>query len=726
MRRTSTGPLRRIRPSLRSITASLAMSAAVILPFAAHAQEATDEAAETRPMIDDIIVTAQRVEQRLQDVPVAVTSISGSDLSAAGVDSLVDMTAQVPSLTVNRNLGIVNLYIRGIGNSFLNLGGDSSVALHQDGVYIGRPRAQVTAFIDVDRIEVLRGPQGTLYGRNATGGSINIMTRKPSNQWAANADLSVGNYSLVRLDAGVGGPLAEGLAFRAAITGTRRDGFGENIQTGTDIDNLREFGGRLSTRWDVSPDFDILLTADYYRAKDNANSFHYLGQGRPDRIPLGVIRGGRVPFDTRDISSERDPSRYAKVYGFAGFATWNVAEGLTLKSTTAYRKSTTELSSDADGTEIPLLRIDHSEVAKQLSQEFQATYTSDAMTAVAGLYYFNEKIDGATLVRLLFLNPNAFSGSGPAEGEVDAYAAYGQVAINLTDRLTLTGALRYSYERRDTVGSAGGVALPYREKSWDSVTPRAVIDYELADDVMAYASVSKGFKSGTYLIGNPNPVVNPETLWAYEAGLKSQLFDRRVQLNLAAFYYDYSDLQVSRVVANTTIVENAASATLKGAEAELIVVPWKGGQINASATYLDSKFKSFATSDAAHPELGLINLAGNRLPFAPKWAATVRGEQSFDTGDGELTFGLDLSYLSRTYHDAFNLSSRGQASYALVNGRISYAFPGDRFSISGWVRNLTDKKVKTSVVTGAFAVNVPLVGSLNEPLTTGFTLSYKM
>jgi iron complex outermembrane receptor protein len=671
----------------------------------------------------DIIVTAQRVEQRLQDVPAAISAISGESLANDGVARVSDLTARVPSLSVSRNLGVTNIYIRGIGNTFLNVGGDQSIAVHSNGVYIGRPRAQAIAFLDLDRVEVLRGPQGTLYGRNATGGAINIITRQPTDTFEGRTALSIGNYGAVRLEGALGGPVSESVSVRFSGMYARHNGYGQNIITRNAVDDLEELGVRGTLKFKPSSQFNIVLSAEYYNAGDRGNPWHYLGPGRSDTVPLGLRRGGVVPADIRDIASDEDSMRSARIFGASAIATWEVADHLTLKSISAYRESLSDSSSEADGTSTRLLRLDHYEKANQLSQELQATYSSGAITAVGGLFYFREKVAGSTLVRLLFVNPTAFGGSGPGEGVTDAYAAYGQLGVHITDKLTVTGALRYSYENRNTTGSSAGVALPFREAHWDAVTPKVIVDYKLNNDVMLYASASKGFKSGTFLIGNTNPVVNPENVWAYETGLKSKLFDRRVQLNISGFYYDYSDLQVSRVVNNNTLTENAAGATIKGIEVELAVKPWTGNILGLNGAYLDARFDSYQTLDGVRPELGILNLKGNKLPYSPDFSFSLRDEQSFRLGKNQFTVSADYAWTDDVFHDPFNLPSRGQKANGILNGRISLNSPDKGWSFGVWGRNLTDETVRMTTIVSVASVGYPMIGSLNDPRTFGVDAS---
>ena len=545
-------------------------------PSSSFAQANADIAAQQRPAnvervaddakpsgLEDIVVTAQRYEQRLQDVPLAVSAVSAESLARSGVTNILQMTGAVPSLTVTRLFGVVNLYMRGVGSGFINVGGDPGVAFHQDGVYIGRPRAQVTGFIDVDHIEVLRGPQGTLYGRNATAGAINVIVRKPTDELKADARLTVGNYDLARFEGGIGGPIAgDTLSARVAISASRRSGYGENIVTGHDIDNLREIGGRLSLRFTPSSDFEYLVMGDYYKAHDRAFATHYFGSARSNTIPTGE-RNGIVPSDIRDYSSETDPRRDFKAYGVAGIGTWQVSDDLTLKSTTAYRKSNSVVAADGDGSSVPLIAVLHTERARQITQEFQSTFKAGPVTAVGGLFYYNERIAGSTRVDLFYIP--LVGGSGPGKGETNAYAAYGQLSYTFFDRLTLHGALRYSKEHRESSGFQVRTPLPVVKRSWDAFTPRFTAEYKFNPDIMVYASATKGFKSGVLLLGGTNPPVNPETLWSYEAGMKAQFLDNHLQTNLAVFHYDYKNLQVSRSLNTVALVENAASARIRGA-----------------------------------------------------------------------------------------------------------------------------------------------------------------
>lgn len=677
--------------------------------------------------VQDIVVTAQRFSERLQRVPLAVSAATGEQLQQAGVTNIAQFSGRVPGLTITQNVGIINLYIRGIGSSFLTLGADSSVSLYEDGIYVSRPRSQSTAFMDVERIEVLRGPQGTLYGRNATGGAINIISRRPTDQLAVNADLTGGNYGYGHFEGGIGGPIAgDVIKGRVAVIASRRNGYGENLVTGNDIDNLREFGGRAMFEVQPAPAFSYLVQGEYYRRHDRSNPEHYLGPARLDVVPTGIALGGYVPADGRDIASESDPRFRNRVYSFTGTGSWTASDALNLKLITGYRNSNFFLSTDADTTSVPVLGIAYSERAHQFSQDLQGTYKAGPITAIAGATYFSETTSGYSRVGLLFLGPNAFAGSGPGIGKTRAYAFYGQLGYALTDRLTITGSARFSHEHRTGSGTSGGLPVPTREVTFHAVTPKVVVDYKLDENNMLYALAGKGFKSGLILIGSANPPVAPETIWDYEVGYKGRLLNGALQFNLSAFYYNYRNVQVTRFLNNVGVTENAKGATVKGIEAEATAIPWKGGRISLTGSYLDSRFKQFLTQDSIRPELGVINVKGNRLPFAPEFTATVDAEQHAELSNGQaLVFGGDVRYTTRRYDDAFQIRSRGQGAYAIVDGRITY-LPNTHLSLALWMRNAAGATVKTAVLGGAQAAGFPLIGVFNEPRTFGATLSYRI
>ncbi|ABQ69768.1 TonB-dependent receptor, plug [Rhizorhabdus wittichii RW1] len=307
---------------------TIASLAALGWAGAAQAQSA----AAQDPALDEIIVTAQKRSESVQDVPLAVSAVGGATLDRLGVGNPLQLGATVPNFNLQTNSGVTYIYLRGVGNNFLGLGIDSNVAYHANGVYIARPRAQVSSYFDVDRIEVVRGPQGDLYGRNATGGSINVITRKPTDAFSANATLSVGNYGLVQGEAGVGGAIVPGkVAVRAAGFFVDRGGYGKNEATGKDVDNRKEQAGRLTVELTPSEPLTIEIIADYFHANDAWGVVHQAGSGIPGALTLAESLGN-FPSKIRNVVSGVDPNRKIRAWGVQGTATLDLADNMSLRS----------------------------------------------------------------------------------------------------------------------------------------------------------------------------------------------------------------------------------------------------------------------------------------------------------------------------------------------------------------------------------------------------------
>jgi len=503
--------------------------------------------------LQDIIVTAQKRSESVQKIPLAVTALSGNDLAKAGINSIEGLQAAVPNLNLGQQLGVARISLRGIGLDNLSTGAEGSIAFHLNSAFISRGAAALSAFYDVDRVEVLRGPQGTLYGRNATGGSINLITRQPTDTFSGYGDVTVGNYGRLAFDGAVsGGPAVE------------------------------------------------------------------VGAGH-DVAGLGIGAGDwRCP---RDIANEADPFNRRTIWGVSSEIAYRFG-GVTAKSITAYRSTKYITGSDLDSTSFRLAPIFQNEDDKQFSQEFQLSSESDRFRWLLGAFYFHENDAGAIIIPY---NDIGFGGPGVirqgyyAGGrlETDAGAIFGQATYNLTPEIHLVVGGRYSIERKGISEQLQfDLARPYSpanpvaplaqcgadipsvptcqpHKTFRSFTPKVALEYQITPDALLYASVSRGFKSGTYNVGGVQPPVKPEKVTAYEGGLKSEFLDRRLRINLAGFYYDYKDLQVGKVVNASLALENAATATIYGAELELRARPTPDLELGLTGSYLNAKFDSF-------------------------------------------------------------------------------------------------------------------------------------
>lgn len=701
-----------------------------LLAATVHAQTADDASAGPGALLEEIVVTAQKREQAVQDVPAAITALSADLLIEQGVTDIYALSALAPNVEVTRVIETPSIFIRGVGSQLLATGADGSVAAHIDGVYVSRAKAQVAGLYDVERIEILRGPQGDLYGRNSTGGTLNIVTRQPTDELEAWARVSTGNYSQLDLEGAVSGPLIdERLLGRLSLVSLNHDGYTENVTTGNDVDDQSEWGVRGQLLWRATSSLDLGFSVDHYSARDNSGGWHVLGPGTDEPL-LGVTLGGTPADDPiREISSERDPRRVLELTNASLAATLRLSDTLTFKSISAYRDVRSDAYTDIDGVELPLGALDRQETAEQYSEEVQLSYDSDRIHAIVGAYYFEESLYGYsnTPMNLPFLAPGSVY-NPVADFDTEAAAAFGRIEISLTERLGLAVGGRYSWEERavdGTVTTPTSVVLNVGRRSWDDFSPRLTVDYDLADGVLAYATWGKGFKSGAFVNG-ANPAVDPEKVTTYEAGLKSELFHRNVLFNLAAFHYDFTDLQVNRVNGTLVITENAAEATIDGMEVEVRAALGAGFGLNASLAWLDARYDEYVTSDPARLALGPLDLSGNQMPTAPEWSAFANLRKQFDlSGGSELTASANYRWRDDQYFDPFNQPNAFQESYGELGARLQWVSASGLATVALWGRNLTDEKALLAVAISSELYGFPRLASVNEPRTYGVELMFK-
>ena len=778
----------------RSLTAFLLTTSASFAGVPAFAQALVEAPASEENTqdsgsgaIQEIVVTAQKREQSVQRTPLAITAVSGDNMRVAGISNISALAASVPNLQMSQAYGAANVTIRGIGFLVSNIASESPVATHFDGVYFQRTTGILGSFFDVDRVEVLRGPQGTLYGRNATGGSINVITVDPSEDFKGFAQLIAGKYDHFGLEAAAGGPLlpnSDKVLFRIAAKFDERSGWGINEVTGHDIDNNNERAIRAKLEFRPTDTFRIKLTADYSRA-DDAQTTHFGGTSPTNAPPLGtVLLGGRVATRLRNVAAEVDPLRRNRFWGLSAQADYELGD-YSLKSITAYRKTDTLASSEQDQTSAalasPLTLYEH---AQQFSQEFQVSRRTNSYDLIVGGYYFQENLHGAVAIPVSnILLPAAFGvpiareylAQGYYSGsslETRAFAAFGQLTYRMSERLSATVGARYSIERKQVVNQGAfdlftpfnplqlqsvpdqanltvqcgrnlttiGFANPadcHPSKTFKNFSPKIGLEFQATPKTLFYASISRGFKSGTYNFGTPFGAVDPEIITDYEIGTKSTFADGRLRTNLSGFYYDYKDLQVYKTLVATTFLENAASAKIYGIEAEITAKPINALQIDLSGSYLHSEFKDYISADPLRPagEPGVFdnfgqpgfNLRGNRLPLAPKFSGKIGANYTVDSDIGSFTLGGEVIYTGKVFFSAFNTdvaaSARERTRYNLTLSYKSAVVDGLYASLAA--RNITNKVVATGGATGS-----PLTGGvtnvyLEPPFTLDLTVGFR-
>jgi len=657
-------------------------SAIVLGGSAAFAQAPSTQAAGPAGT-QDIVVTAQKRSETVQKIPLAVTALSAQSLQQRGQTTIADFAQAVPALNVTQVFGAARIQLRGIGLDTSSTGAEGGVAINVDGVYFSRSGAALAGFYDVDRVEVLRGPQGTLYGRNATAGSVNIITKQPGDHLDGYVQGTLGTYGTLGFEGAIGGPLTDTLSARLSFQTQHHDGYGKNLDTGHDIDNLDSQAVRLQLRWEPVSRLTVTLGGDYYRQRDNSNIYHNFGP-RSETSP-GVIQapvsfkfGGAVPADIRDTASAVDPQAKALFYGGRLDVHYDLTDTISLRSLSAYRHSeigaygeTSTALGQVDATGKPFLisLSQQYEISNEYTQEFQANWDTDRNKFVAGLYYLHENVRGLTSNALSTVIPALGGTAAPGTLKVgvpllgslktDAAAAYAQDTFSITPHLRVTAGGRYSWERKHvndftendftdnytfssyfdpTITIPAGAFVRNAHDTFKSFTPKLGIDFDLARNTLLYFSWSKGFKSGNYNLGTttqPNlvtgvtevaPAVRPEKVTAYEGGIKTTVLDGRLRANITGFYYDYTDIQVREGTAPprySLILVNAGKARIYGAEGEFTVrpLPDRNFVLTANASWLHARYTDFVSADPNRPGQGnYINPANGGLVFNLKGA----------------------------------------------------------------------------------------------------------
>lgn len=662
--------------------------------------------------IDEIVVTAAKRAQSLQDVSIAITAIGGDTLEKLNVKDIQDLYVQTPSLSFSRAGGEGQIYIRGIGSSAFGVTNDPSVALHIDGVYLGIANMGLTQFLDVERVEILRGPQGTLYGRNATAGVVNIISRKPTDEAEGYLRASYGNYDRKELHGAASGPLSDTLKVRVAARWLEDDGYTNDLVPGgaENIDDQNMLAVRGTIVFEPNDRFTATLIGDWTEFDSSNRSAKPL-----DDLSFAAIIGTAPQPGFHETRNNLDTFFDWETGGFSLNIDWDLSDSVTLSSLTSFRTYDSDFFFNTDGTEAEITRSTFQYETDQFSQELRlASNGLEGWSWLLGGYYYTDDKAGALgLGRATHPSFGEVSFIIPNDDKTDAYAVFGSVSKELGEALTATIGMRYSDETKEDITSVGAIfgdftglasngavtlfGAPREEKvSWDNFTPHFGLEYRPNDDTLLFANVSKGFKSGGFNAFDRTPSFDPETIWSYEVGVKSDLAEGRARLNGTAFYYDYKNLQVSAFQDGLTVTTNAAQATVWGLEAEMNARASEALVINASATYLDATYDEFISTFGNATG---VDLSGNRLVNAPKFKFNTNAVYTIEMSGGAWVdvFG-QLSYQSRIFHTQNNENLIGEGSLALVDARVSYHTEDGRWEIAVYGKNLFDKEYYQNTV----------------------------
>lgn len=687
----------------------------------------TSDPASAQPGVQDIIVTAQRTGQSLQKVPIAVNVVSGADLTTRGLTDTGALSAVVPNLSLNRNGVVANPYLRGIGSNGSNPNDEQSVATYIDGVYIASPLGNVFSLNNIERVEVLKGPQGTLFGRNATGGVIQIITRDPSKTPGVEASIGYGNYDTLEGAIYATTGLGSNLAIDLATTYSKNfDGYGRDTFRNADILKREDFALRSKLLWTPGASTEVRLSGDYSDVHTSGTDYQ-LAQG-----VIGADGMSTYPGERRTTTNFPNRAR-------------NQARGVSLRvdqdldfarlvSISAYRRTTGTYLLDQDATPVSIVDATLSQKARTISQEVQLLSANGSKVDwLIGGFYFNgnyaydpARLAGLGIVGLFSVPAVDIFG----EQRTRSLSAYGQATVEILADTKLTGGLRYTHERQSidgsvAIGGATVVAPPTQRQGFDKLTWRVALDHQFTPSVLGYVSYNRGIKSGGYnLLGPGSPGYRPENLDAYEVGLKSDLFNRLVRLNIAAFYYNYKDIQVQSLQAGAINTSNAAKAHVKGIDADITIVPTRDLTLSGGIGYTDGEYTRFPNAVFTPPSpldgpATLGDASGNDLQNAPRFTANAAANYTIPSSVGPFLLSANVSYRSKTFVTPDNrLAIPG---YALANASLGWTAENGVIGARLWVRNLFDEDYYVSRIEQALG-DIQYQGA---PRTYGVTLSTK-
>lgn len=722
----------------------------------AHAQNTANAPAQVGLALEEVVVTARRRDESLQDVPIAVSALSGQQADLLGIDGTDDLTLTTPSLDFGKQGGFGYIpFLRGVGSSTASAGFESPIAIYVDDVYLASPNSKLLSLDSIETVQVLKGPQGTLFGRNATGGVIQVKTKQPDfEQAAAKVSAGYGNYDTFEGSVYFNLPISDSVAFNLAANSTdQRDGYGKSIVTGKDTQTIRHWTVRANLLMELGENTQVKISADASDIKTD--------QGWNQGVFPGFVSEGRGTYagvyNTSTIGED-----YSTIEEF-GLAldirhSFSFAD---LVSITSYRDTKMYTQLDQDNGPVPLFDLIIDSPTESMSQELRLVSNSETgFQWVAGAFYMSTEssYEPACLCGLV---GDVFRTGLPDPKlefyntqDMDSWSGFFEGTFEVTNATNLTVGVRYTedtyqYIQNGVFLSAGGMLLgeapgsTYQldEETFDELTYRVILDTQLTDNVMGYISHSRGFKSGGYnltepgipgLLPLPSPL-EPEILDATEVGLKMSLLDDRLTFNAAAFYYDYQDLIVTSTREGSLSLLNAAAAEIYGFDADFVFAPAEGWRIAGGIGILDSEYTDFPEGPIFTPDTGtnpfgppnnngggnnpgVANLTGNETQRSPELTLNISPSYSARAGAGVLTLAAHYYHNSGWFADPENRLE--QPSYDLINATVNYEMDNG-FAVQLWGKNLSDE-VYYSFIQG---------GALNDaitwapPRTYGITVS---
>ena len=698
--------------------AALAAASAFGAAPPALAQDDTQAAA-----LEDVVVTAQRREERLQDIPLAVTAFTAEDLERTAAVGIQDVAAKAPGVTLTQfNIGEPQLYIRGVGSSSDSAASDPSVGVSIDEVSIGRAGASALAFLDINRVEVLRGPQGTLYGRNASGGALNIYTNRPEFDTTSQITGRVGSFNMYGAEGVFNTQLGEHSAARFAAHYTTNDGYAEHVPSGASLEGGAQWGARAQLRHDAG-NWSFLGGLDYSEDDMDGHARIPVVTSATNPAFVALVNGLRTGLDVRESFSS--PNNYQERTNWgATFRAQHSGNAFDFVSLTSYRANDYRWRDNLGGLPFPgfPLEVDDqaAEDSNQFSQEFRIVSPSDSrINWVAGVYYLHEEVDrGERFIvnAALPIAPPSFGGDVTFNQDAtnESYAVFGQATIPFADIWEFTAGVRWSHDEREVFQQAldndilgappAGIPLgpggsPYAvtaSESFEEPTWRLALSVEPVEDVRFYVSYDRGYKAGAFISAAQTAAqavrpIESEILDNYAVGAKTTLFGGRMRLNAEGFYLDYNDLQVYELL-GLTLVSSNADAQVFGAEIEAALALNENITVGGSYTNMQAEY----TSDAVSGML-VLPYDGNTLPRSPESQFNIFADGEWAAWGGDLSARVHYQWTDEFYFDPSNNPEVLEDGYGLFSAFASWESPGG-LTLSLYGKNLSDEEYRVHVI----------------------------
>ena len=727
----------------RSILISGASGIAIAATGSALAQDAGEEqtTASSRG-VDTIIVTARKKEESLQETPISVTAFTAEMIEDTGITDIADVALRTPGLTYgdygDEKLSPTSL--RGVIGGSGSAGADGAVGFYLDEVFLGQGVGATIDLFDMETIEVLRGPQGTLFGRNTIGGLIHYRTARPSEDFEAYVEAEIGDFGQRRIGGAVSGPLVGGSVLaRLAFVRNQRDGTSYNVLLNEDVNSEDSWSARGQLQFNIGESTTWRLAADYREVDQDALVFETLSYNDATTFAFAAFtvfgaERNTDPFD-RDVYADDITYERSEAFGVSSHFSTTLGS-VELVNITSYRDHEYENRTDTDRSALRWAYDGDPEDVSRFSNELRLSWSTGNFDWITGLYYFEQDTSnlsfvelGPDLLSLLGVGPITLQAGSNAQMDTTSYAGFGSVIWNVSDRFDISVGGRYTYEEKsidysqaDALGLLGGDFAVTAEDDWSEFTPSFNMRYRFTDNVLGYATISQGFKSGGFndALGDANGIsFDPETLTNYEGGLKTTLFDGLAQANLAVFYMDWEDIQISGDNPNTPVFDpiilNAGAAYSTGVEFELLSQPTDNLTVNFNTSWLEAEFDGGSLPDGTPL---------NVIPRAPEYTANLGMTYQaplVDTADWFV--GAEVLARGESFLTLDNQEDGRVGSHAFVNFQLGLEAPDGRWRLAAWGRNIGDETVKQRLFDLA---NQDVIGQkfiiLNDPTTYGLSL----